>query len=97
MQKLSYVYIMASDLCGTLYIGATSDLIRRVWQHREEVVEGFTKEYGVKKLVWYEQHTDIYAAITREKQIKKWRRDWKVELIQKKNPLWRDLFADICA
>lgn len=97
MEKLSYVYIMASDLYGTLYIGVTSDLIRRVWQHREGVAEGFTKEYSVKKLVWFEQHNDIYAAITREKQIKQWRRDWKVELIQKKNPLWRDLFLDICA
>jgi putative endonuclease len=97
MEKLSYVYIMASGLYGTLYIGVTSDLIRRVWQHRQEVVEGFTKEYGVKKLVWFEQHADICAAITREKHIKKWRRDWKVELIQKTNPLWRDLFLDICA
>ena len=97
MEKPSYVYIMASGLYGTLYIGVTSDLIRRVWQHRESVVDGFTSEYCVKRLVWFEQHTDIYSAITREKQIKKWRRDWKIELIQKNNPLWRDLFSDICA
>jgi putative endonuclease len=97
MEKTSYVYILASGLYGTLYTGVTSNLIRRVWEHREGLVEGFTKEYGVKSLVWYEQHTDIYAAITREKQIKEWRRDWKIELIQKTNPLWRDLFSDICA
>ena len=97
MDKVSYVYIMASGRYGTLYIGVTSDLIRRVWQHREGLAEGFTKQYQVKQLVWFEQHTDIYAAITREKQIKGWRRDWKIELIQKTNPLWRDLFQDICA
>ncbi len=97
MEKLSYVYILASGRYGTLYIGVTSDLIRRVWQHREGLAEGFTKQYNVKQLVWYEQHTDIYAAITREKQIKEWRRDWKIELIQKTNPLWLDLFPDICA
>jgi len=97
MEKLSYVYILASGTYGTLYIGVTSNLIRRVWEHREGLVDGFTKEYGVKNLVWYEQHADIYAAITREKQIKEWRRDWKVNLIQKANPSWRDLFVDICA
>lgn len=96
MEKTSYVYILASGMYGTLYTGVTSNLIRRVWEHREGLVEGFTKEYGVKSLVWYEQHTDIHAAITREKQIKEWRRDWKIELIQKTNPLWRDLFSDIC-
>ena len=96
MDKPSYVYLMASQPYGTLYIGVTSNLIQRVWQHREEFVDGFTKEYGIKRLVWFEQHTDIHAAITREKQIKKWRRDWKIDLIQKNNPLWRDLFIDIC-
>ncbi|MYM75348.1 GIY-YIG nuclease family protein [Duganella sp. FT134W] len=96
MDKISYVYMMASGMYGTLYLGVTSNLVRRVWQHREGVVDGFTKQYHVKQLVWFEQHTDIYAAITREKQIKKWRRDWKIELIQKTNPLWRDLFLDIC-
>ncbi|RZT05528.1 putative endonuclease [Duganella sp. CF402] len=97
MEKRSYVYILASGIYGTLYIGVTSNLVRRVWEHREGLVDGFTKEYGVKNLVWYEQHLDIYAAITREKQIKEWRRDWKVNLIQKTNPSWRDLFLDICA
>ena len=97
MEKLSYVYILASGTYGTLYIGVTSNLVRRVWEHREGFVDGFTKEYGVKNLVWYEQHNDICAAIKREKQIKEWRRDWKVNLIQKTNPSWRDLFLDICA
>jgi len=96
MDKNSYVYIMASGMYGTLYTGVTSNLVQRVWQHREGVVEGFTREYKVKLLVWFELHTDIYAAITREKQIKQWRRNWKIELIQKTNPLWRDLFPDIC-
>ncbi|MYN27136.1 GIY-YIG nuclease family protein [Duganella levis] len=96
MDKISYVYMMASGMYGTLYLGVTSNLIRRVYEHREGFVDGFTKKYNVKQLVWFEQHTDIYAAITREKQIKKWRRDWKIELIQKTNPLWRDLFLDIC-
>ena len=96
MEKSSYVYILASGRYGTLYIGVTSSLIRRVWEHREGLVDGFTKQYGVKNLVWFEQHADIYAAITREKQIKEWRRDRKVNLIQKTNPSWRDLFLDIC-
>jgi len=96
MDKNSYVYIMASRMYGTLYTGVTSNLVRRVWQHREGVVDGFTREYEVKLLVWFELHSDIDAAITREKQIKQWRRSWKIALIQKTNPLWRDLFPDIC-
>jgi putative endonuclease len=95
MDKSSYVYILASGLNGTLYVGVTSDLIRRVWQHREGVAEGFSKQYGVKNLVWYEVHSEITEAIRREKQIKKWDRRWKVELIQESNPRWRDLYADI--
>ena len=95
MDKASYVYILASGLNGTLYIGVTSNLIKRVWEHREGVVEGFSKQYDVKNLVWYEVHTEITEAIRREKQIKKWERRWKVELIQKSNPRWRDLYADI--
>jgi putative endonuclease len=95
MDKSSYVYILASGLNGTLYIGVTSDLVKRVWQHREWLAEGFTKRYGVKMLVWYEVHADIAEAIRREKQIKKWDRSWKVELIQTVSPRWRDLYADI--
>jgi len=97
MDKASYVYILASGLTGTLYIGVTSNLVKRVWEHREGAVDGFSKQYGVKDLVWYENHSKIAEAIRREKQIKKWHRRWKVELIQKGNPRWRDLYADITA
>lgn len=97
MSKANYVYILASERYGTLYTGVTSSLIQRVWQHRQGYVLGFTKEYKVKRLVWYEVHAEVLSAITREKQIKKWRRDWKIELIQKMNPLWRDLFDDFSA
>ena len=96
MDKLFAVYILASARNGTLYIGVTSDLPKRVWQHREGVADGFTKEYGVKDLVWYEVCEDAIAAITREKQIKKWNRGWKLKLIESKNPDWRDLYSDIC-
>ncbi|MFJ1468604.1 GIY-YIG nuclease family protein [Massilia orientalis] len=95
MERSSYVYMLASGLNGTLYVGVTSDLVKRVWQHREGLAEGFTKRYRVKMLVWCEIHADIMEAIRREKQIKKWDRSWKVELIQKTNPRWRDLYADI--
>jgi putative endonuclease len=96
MDRQSYVYLLASKPYGTLYIGVTADLLQRVWQHREKVADGFTKRYGVTQLVWYEVHEDIMAAITREKQLKEWKRAWKIELIQKTNPYWRDLFDDIC-
>jgi putative endonuclease len=95
MEKASYVYILASGLNGTLYIGVTSDLVKRIWQHREGLAEGFTKRYGIKDLVWYEVHSEITEAIRREKQIKKWDRSWKVALIKGSNPRWRDLYADI--
>jgi putative endonuclease len=92
MDKQSYVYILASRPYGTLYIGVTSDLIRRVWQHKEGLVAGFTKTYKVKQLVWYEIHSEIIEAITREKQIKEWPRDWKINLVQSINPDWTDLY-----
>ena len=95
MSKNYYVYILASDRYGTIYIGVTSDLVKRVWQHKAGLVSGYTKEYKVKRLVWYEVHEDIKAAITREKQIKKWNRAWKIELIQKPNPLWDDLYEAV--
>ena len=95
MAKTGYVYILASARYGTLYTGVTSDLVRRVWQHRQEFVEGFTKQYGVKRLVWYEVHAEIYQAITREKQIKAWHRTWKINIIHAFNPQWRDLFDEI--
>lgn len=84
------VYIMASERHGTIYIGVTSDLMARVHQHREGLIAGFTKRYGVKRLVFYEMHDTMEAAIAREKRLKAWRRDWKVALIEKENPFWED-------
>ena len=95
MDKIFAVYILASSRNGTLYTGITSNLIKRVWEHREGVVDGFTKEYGVKTLVWYELTENPEAAITREKQIKAWKRGWKLKLIEERNPEWRDLYQDI--
>ena len=87
----SYVYILASKKNGTLYIGVTSDLIKRVYEHRIHLVEGFTKKHKVHLLVYFEQFEDIMLAIKREKQMKAWRRDWKLELIEENNPRWEDL------
>ena len=95
MQKQFYVYMLASQRNGTLYTGMTSDLVKRVWQHRNGEVEGFTKRYGVKRLVFYEIHQSAESAITREKQIKKWRRKWKLCIIEKDNPYWEDLYDKI--
>ncbi len=89
------VYILASKRNGTLYVGVTSDVARRVWEHRSETVDSFTKRYGVHRLVYAEFHETIPAAILRERQIKKWRRAWKLELIERNNPEWRDLYDDI--
>ena len=91
MPKTYYVYIMASARNGTLYVGVTNNIGRRSWQHHEGLVDGFTKKYAVKLLVWYEPHHNIHAAIRRETLIKKWKRRWKLELIEKVNPDWRDL------
>ena len=93
--KGAYVYIMASKPNGTLYIGVTSDLPGRVYQHKHDLVEGFTNKYQVHTLVWFEQHDEIERAILREKQIKKWRRAWKIRAIQEMNPDWRDLYNGI--
>jgi putative endonuclease len=97
VDRASYVYMLASGLNGTLYLGVTSDLIKRVWQHREGFADGFTKKYSVKQLVWFEVHSDIREAIQREKILKKWSRSAKVELIQEENRYWRDLYKDIVA
>jgi putative endonuclease len=97
MDKTFYVYMLASARYGTLYVGVTSNLMKRVWEHREGIVEGFTKEYGVKQLVWFEAHTDAVSAMTREKQLKKWNRAWKIKLIQQENPYWRDLYEELAA
>jgi len=95
MNKQPAVYMLASKQGGTLYIGVTSDLVKRVWEHKNDEVEGFTKKYGVHDLVYFEMHGDMESAITREKQLKKWHRAWKIELIEKTNPTWRDLWLDI--
>ena len=87
---------MASKKNGTIYIGVTSDLVRRVWEHREAVIDGFTKEHDIKLLVHFERFDDISTAISREKQLKKWNRKWKVRLIEKANPNWNDLYDSIC-
>lgn len=86
---------MASKRNGTLYVGVTSDLVARAWQHRELGVDGFTKKYGVEQLVWYELHPTMDSAITREKRIKKWNRQWKLEMIETENPYWNDLWLSI--
>ena len=96
MQQASYVYILASKQNGTLYIGVTSDLIKRVWEHKNKLVVGFAAQHNVNKLVYYEQHSDILEAIKREKTLKKWLRKWKLRLIEKNNPHWTDLYEDIC-
>lgn len=90
-----FIYIIASRKNGTLYVGVTNQLLRRVQQHRERLVPGFTKKYGVKILVYFEVHNDINEAIAREKRLKHWRRSWKLELIEKKNPEWRDLWPEL--
>lgn len=95
MEKPSYVYIVANASYGTLYVGSTTNLIQRIWQHREGVIDGFTRRHGLKRLVWYEIHSDIMEAGLREKRIKLWRRDWKVNLMQRMNPDWRDLYDEI--
>jgi len=95
MKKTYYVYILASRRNGTLYIGVTGDLGRRVWEHREGLIPGFTKKYGVKMLVYFETFDDIHAAIARESRLKKYKREWKMNLIQKDNIEWRDLYETL--
>ena len=90
--RQSYVYILASKRNGTLYTGVTADLIRRIYEHKHALLDGFTKKYNVHKLVYYEVHEEINNSITREKQIKKWKRAWKIKLIEEKNPEWKDIY-----
>ena len=98
MTRMSYwVYMLASGQGGTLYVGVTNDLVRRVYEHREGAIDGFTKKYDVKSLVYFEAHDTAAAAIQREKNIKHWSRRWKVDLIAKDNPGWRDLYDDIAS
>lgn len=94
-EKQFWVYILASRIGGTLYIGVTSRLPERIWEHREGVAEGFTRRYGVHRLVWYEEHGSAEHAIRREKQLKEWQRAWKIRLIEETNPNWDDLFPGL--
>ncbi|WP_417668582.1 GIY-YIG nuclease family protein [Roseibium sp.] len=90
----AWVYMLASKPYETLYTGVTTDLARRIYEHREGLIEGFSERYGVKSLVWYEGHSELMLAIGREKRIKRWRRKWKFELVEQMNPDWRDLYPD---
>jgi putative endonuclease len=90
-----YIYILASKRNGTLYIGVTNNLIRRVFEHKNELIEGFTKKYGIKDLVYYEETDDMKTAILREKRLKTWKRNWKIKLIENFNPTWKDLYNDL--
>lgn len=95
MEKNFFVYILASDHYGTLYIGVTSDLLKRLWEHQNNVVKGFTEKYHVHKLVYYEHHPNAESAIIREKRLKAWKRDWKIKLIEEGNPHWLDLSKNL--
>ena len=90
-----WVYILASQKHGTIYIGVTNDLVRRVYQHKNKLIKGFTSKYSVDRLVWFETYDDITVAIEREKELKKWRREWKINLIEQDNPNWDDLYDAI--
>ena len=92
MDKQPAVYILASKRNGTLYIGVTSNLVKRIWEHKNNMAEGFTKRYSVHRLVWYELHDSMESALTREKRLKNWKRKWKLELIEDRNPNWLDLY-----
>ena len=95
MNKDYFIYILASQRNGTLYIGITSDLIKRVWQHKEKLADGFTKKYNVNRLVYFEQFRDPESAIRREKRLKKYTRQWKINIIEKENPEWKDLYETL--
>ena len=94
-ERLPCVYVLASRPRGTLYVGVTSDLVQRIWQHKNNEADGFTKKYGVHTLVWFELHETMDSAISREKSIKEWKRTWKLELIESTNPDWHDLYPSI--
>ncbi|MFV2004476.1 MAG: GIY-YIG nuclease family protein [Gammaproteobacteria bacterium] len=95
MERQPCVYLLANKRNGTLYAGVTSALVKRIWEHKNNIVEGFTKKYGVHMLVWYELHETMESAIRKEKAIKKWERSWKIEVIEKENPQWRDLYTEL--
>jgi putative endonuclease len=93
--KSYFVYILSNKKNGTLYIGVTSNLIKRIWEHKTKIVKGFTEKYNIDKLVYYEQTENVMSALEREKQLKKWNRTWKIKLIEKNNSKWRDLYFDL--
>jgi putative endonuclease len=95
MSKTYYVYILSSKRNGTLYIGSTSNLVKRVWQHKKKAMKGFTEKYDVNMLVYFELTEDSNTMVVRERQLKKWKREWKIRLIEEKNPEWKDLFEEI--
>ena len=95
MEKLPCVYIVTNRRNGTLYTGVTSDLVKRIWEHKNKVVDGFTKQYSLNLLVWYEVHETMESAILKEKAMKNWKRQWKLEAIEEKNPNWVDLYDEI--
>jgi putative endonuclease len=92
---MAFAYILASKPNGTLYVGSTADLVRRIWEHKIKAIPGFTAKYGVDRLVWYEEHASLAAAALREKRIKGWKRLWKIQLIEKDNPQWTDLYSTL--
>lgn len=96
MDKKGWVYIITNKRNGTLYIGATSDLVQRIYQHKHKFVDAFSKKYGLCELIYFEEHGTVQDALYREKQMKEWNREWKIELIEKFNPAWKDLYSDIC-
>ena len=91
-----YVYILASRRDGAIYVGVTNDIVRRIYEHRTKVIQGFTSKYNITRLVWFEIYEDPISAISREKELKKWKRAWKVQLIEAQNPRWDDLYESIC-
>jgi putative endonuclease len=95
MEKLPCVYILSNKPLGTLYIGVTSNLPQRIWQHKNKVTKGFSEKYNLNNLVWYEVHEEMMSAIQREKALKAWKREWKIRIIEEMNPLWRDLYDDL--
>jgi len=94
---MPFVYLLAAKPYGTLYVGSTFELARRVWQHKTRAIPGFTAKYGVDRLVWFETHESLETALVRERQIKKWKRDWKFNLIERENPHWADLYPSLSA
>jgi putative endonuclease len=92
-----YVYILASRKDGAIYLGVTNDIVRRIYEHRTKAVRGFTSKYNITRLVWFEIYDDPISAISREKELKKWKRTWKTQLIEEQNPLWNDLYESICS